>query len=37
MTSHKQGNNNGSVREVKALSFTINRDIAAEHLRDSQR
>ncbi len=31
MTSHKRGNNKGAVREENELSFTITRDIAAEH------
>ncbi len=31
MTSHKRVNNNGAVREENELSFTITRDIAAEH------
>ncbi len=32
MASHKRGNNNGAVHEENEhLSFTITRDIAAEH------
>ncbi len=37
MTSHKQGNNKGAVREENELSFTITRDIAAEHYWETHR
>ncbi len=37
MTSHKRGNNKGAVREENELSFTITRDIAAEHYWETHR
>ncbi len=37
MTSHKRGNNNGAVHEENELSFTITRNIAAEHFWETHR